>query len=162
MDEKPEFCIAFSFAVCYNNNDYNQKGMIKIQLTINDLINEAAAFSEWFSTLNHVGLIGVTDGKAVGTYVEHAFQNYLNERYEMSIGSSALGIDLPSVNTDIKTTSIVQPQSSCPFNQTRQIYPTPSKQRKTFLSVTSFVVKFRVKYQVFLSTHSYCLELSAK
>lgn len=86
-----------------------------MRLTINDLIDEAAAFSEWFSTLNHVELIGVTDGKAVGTYVEHAFQNYLNERYEMSIGSSALGIDLPSVNTDIKTTSIVQPQSSCPF-----------------------------------------------
>ena len=82
-----------------------------MRLTINDLIDEAAAFSEWFSTLNHVELIGVTDGKAVGTYVEHAFQNYLNERYEMSVGSSALGIDLPSVNTDIKTTSIVQPQA---------------------------------------------------
>ena len=65
-------------------------------------------------------MIGVTDGKAVGTYVEHAFQNYLNERYEMSVGSSALGIDLPSVNTDIKTTSIVQPQSSCPFKSARQ------------------------------------------
>lgn len=60
-------------------------------------------------------MIGVTDGKAVGTYVEHAFQNYLNEKYEMSVGSSALGIDLPSVNTDIKITSITQPQSSCPF-----------------------------------------------
>lgn len=49
-----------------------------MRLTVNDLINEAVAFSEWFSTLNHVELIGVTDGKAVGTYVEHAFQNYLN------------------------------------------------------------------------------------
>lgn len=38
----------------------------------------------------------------------------------MSVGSSALGIDLPSVNTDIKTTSIVQPQSSCPFKSARQ------------------------------------------
>lgn len=94
--------------------------MIKLRLTVNNLIDEAAAFSEWFSTLNHVELIGVTDGKAVGTYVEHAFQNYLNERYEMSVGSSALGIDLPSVNTDIKTTSIVQPQSSCPFKSARQ------------------------------------------
>lgn len=37
-----------------------------MRLTINDLIDEAAAFSEWFSTLNHVELIGVTDGKAVG------------------------------------------------------------------------------------------------
>ncbi len=91
-----------------------------MRLTVNYLINEAVAFSEWFSTLNHVKLIGVTDGKAVGTYVEHAFQNYLNERYDMSVGSSALGIDLPSVNTDIKTTSIVQPQSSCPFKSARQ------------------------------------------
>lgn len=89
-------------------------------LTIDFLINEAKNFSEWFSTLNHPILIGITDGKAVGTYVEHAFQDYLNCHYEMERGSSALGIDLPSVNTDIKTTSIVQPQSSCPFKSARQ------------------------------------------
>ena len=70
--------IAFSFVLCYNVNIYNLKGIIVMRLTVNDLINEAVAFSEWFSTLNHVELIGVTDGKAVGTYVEHAFQNYLN------------------------------------------------------------------------------------
>lgn len=91
-----------------------------MRLTIDSLIKEAVEFSYWFSTLNHVDLIGITDGKAVGTYVEHAFQKYLNRRYEMSVGSSALGIDLPSVNTDIKTTSIVQPQSSCPFKSARQ------------------------------------------
>jgi hypothetical protein len=38
----------------------------------------------------------------------------------MTVGSSASGIDLPSVNTDIKTTSYVQPQSSCPFKSARQ------------------------------------------
>ena len=38
----------------------------------------------------------------------------------MTVGSSALGIDLPSVNTDIKTTSYIQPQSSCPFKSARQ------------------------------------------
>ena len=95
-----------------------------MRLTIDKLINEAVRFSEWFTEwfteLNHVDLIGVTDGKAVGTYVEHAFQNYLKDRYELSVGSSAYGIDLPSVNTDIKTTSIVQPQSSCPFKSARQ------------------------------------------
>ncbi len=96
------------------------KGMIIMRLTIDSLISEAVSFCKWFSTLNHVNLIGVTDGKAVGTYVEHTFQNYLHERYDMSVGSSALGIDLPSVNTDIKTTSIVQPQSSCPFKSARQ------------------------------------------
>ena len=38
----------------------------------------------------------------------------------MTVGSCASGIDLPSVNTDIKTTSYVQPQSSCPFKSARQ------------------------------------------
>ena len=91
-----------------------------MELAVNSLIDEAVAFSKSFSTQNHTALIGVTDGKAVGTYVEHAFRNYLNERYEMTAGNSALGIDLPSVNTDIKTTSITQPQSSCPFQSARQ------------------------------------------
>lgn len=38
------------------------------------------------------------------------------------IGSSAKGIDLPGaeIETDIKVTSIVQPQSSCPFKNARQ------------------------------------------
>lgn len=91
-----------------------------MNLTIEYLIHEAVQFCEIISSQNHVELIGVTDGKAVGTYVEHLFQNYLRERYNLTIGSSASGIDLPSVNTDIKTTSIVQPQSSCPFKSARQ------------------------------------------
>ena len=44
------------------------------------------------------------------------FQNYLTNKYEMSVGSSALGIALQSVNIDIKTTSIVQLQSSFLLN----------------------------------------------
>lgn len=38
------------------------------------------------------------------------------------MGSSAKGIDLPGegIRTDIKVTSIVQPQSSCPFKNARQ------------------------------------------
>ena len=32
----------------------------------------------------------------------------------------ANGLDLPSVNTDIKVTSIKQPQSSCPFKDSKQ------------------------------------------
>lgn len=91
-----------------------------MELTIPILINEAAAFCEWLTNTNHEELIGVTDGKAVGTYVEHHFQSYLRRTYEMTVGSSASGIDLPSVNTDIKTTSVVQPQSSCPFKSARQ------------------------------------------
>ena len=74
------------------------------------------------SKKNHVNLIGVTDGKAVGTYVEHEFKNHLCTRYVLSIGNSARGIDLPDENilTDIKVTSINQPQSSCPFESARQ------------------------------------------
>lgn len=91
-----------------------------MELTTEILVKEAEAFSQIVSAQNHISLIGVTDGKAVGTYVEHLFQQYLSQKYAMTVGSSASGIDLPSVNTDIKTTSCVQPQSSCPFKSARQ------------------------------------------
>ena len=95
---------------------------MKKHITLDDLKAEARVFCDEQSKLNHVELIGVTDGKAVGTYVEHRFQNYLNEKYEIGIGSSARGIDLPDdeIMTDIKVTSITQPQSSCPFKNARQ------------------------------------------
>lgn len=91
-----------------------------MKLTIDALLREAEAFSQMVSSQGHPKLVGVTDGKAVGTYVEHLFQRHLKERYDMTVGSSASGIDLPSVNTDIKTTSCIQPQSSCPFQSARQ------------------------------------------
>lgn len=91
-----------------------------MELTIDALIMESRIFSELISSQNHTSLIGITDGKAVGTYVEHLFQNYLVYKYTMTVGSSAYGIDLPSVCTDIKTTSRSQPQSSCPFKSARQ------------------------------------------
>mgnify|MGYP006928437813 CR=1 FL=1 len=96
--------------------------MLKPILTISSLIEEANNFCREMSGKNHVELLGVTDGKAVGTYVEHQFQEYLKSRYTVSIGSSAKGIDLPddSICTDIKVTSITQPQSSCPFENARQ------------------------------------------
>lgn len=91
-------------------------------LTINELIESARLFCEIESEANHVELIGITDGKAVGTYVEHKFQYFLQSRYTVKIGSSAKGIDLPDaiIQTDIKVTSITQPQSSCPFKNARQ------------------------------------------
>jgi len=93
-----------------------------MKLNINTLKIEAKKFCEKESLINHKNLIGITDGKAVGTYVEHRFQNYLKSKYELLIGSSAKGVDLPGVdiNTDIKVTSIKQPQSSCPFKNARQ------------------------------------------
>lgn len=91
-------------------------------LTIDKLIEFAKLFCEIESRENHVGLIGVTDGKAVGTYVEHKFQQFLQSHYIVQIGNSAKGIDLPGdeIQTDIKVTSITQPQSSCPFKNARQ------------------------------------------
>ena len=38
----------------------------------------------------------------------------------MEVGSSANGLDLPSIETDIKVTSIKQPQSSCPYKDSKQ------------------------------------------
>ena len=95
---------------------------MKEKLTIENLIQEAELFCVEQSKLQHKELYGVTDGKAVGTLIEQSFQKHLREKYEVSIGSSAKGIDLPSddILTDIKVTSIVQPQSSCPFRDAKQ------------------------------------------
>lgn len=95
---------------------------MKPVLTIRHLIEAAEFFCYFMSKENHPELLGVTDGKAVGTYVEHRFQHYLSDNYTVTIGSSAKGIDLPGNNilTDIKVTSIMQPQSSCPFKNARQ------------------------------------------
>lgn len=94
--------------------------MTKKVLNIEELQLAAKKFCEKESGLYRPELFGVTDGKAVGTFVEHLFQEYLKQKYEMTVGSSANGLDLPSVNTDIKVTSIKQPQSSCPFKDSKQ------------------------------------------
>lgn len=90
------------------------------KLNKEELIKSAKTFCEQESGKFREELFGVTDGKAVGTYVEHLFQDYLFGLYDMKVGSSANGLDLPSVNTDIKVTSIKQPQSSCPFKDSKQ------------------------------------------
>lgn len=94
----------------------------KEKLTIEKLIEEAQIFCVEQSKFQHKELYGVTDGKAVGTLIEHKFQTHLNDKYEVLVGSSARGIDLPSddIQTDIKVTSIRQPQSSCPFKDAKQ------------------------------------------
>ena len=91
-------------------------------LTIERLKKAAKEFCDIESTYQNKDLYGVTDGKAVGTYIEHKFQEYLKGHYTYDKGSSARGIDLPGVNiqTDIKVTSIRQPQSSCPFKDAKQ------------------------------------------
>jgi len=91
---------------------------MKKTLTHSDLISTAKEFC----ARNHIypALFGVTDGKAVGTFIEHEFQKRLESLYAVQSGSSALGLDLPSLETDIKVTSVRQPQSSCPFHSARQ------------------------------------------
>lgn len=95
---------------------------MKPKLSIQHLIDEAKTFCETESQYENKQLFGITDGKAVGTFIEHKFQNYLASKYDYQKGSSANGIDFPakSLNADVKVTSIKQPQSSCPFRNARQ------------------------------------------
>ncbi|MFW5883558.1 MAG: restriction endonuclease, partial [Verrucomicrobiota bacterium] len=91
-----------------------------LSLTIDILKREASVFARQESSHDEPALYGVTDGKAVGTYLEHKFQKYLVDKYTYVFGSSAKGIDFPELEVDLKTTSIKQPQSSCPFKSARQ------------------------------------------
>ena len=94
--------------------------ILKKDLTIEILTKEASVFSEIESKYEEPRLYGVTDGKAVGTYLEHKFKAYLANTYNYEAGNSASGIDFPELNIDMKVTSIKQPQSSCPFKSARQ------------------------------------------
>jgi hypothetical protein len=93
---------------------------MKAKLTLEALKAEAGAFATRESAHREPALFGVTDGKAVGTYFEHKFREYLRARFEFQEGSSAKGIDFPELDVDMKVTSIKQPQSSCPYKSARQ------------------------------------------
>lgn len=84
------------------------------------LQKEASSFAKAQTKHAEASLFGVTDGKAVGTYLEHKFQTHLQSCYTYGRGNSAKGIDFPDLGVDIKVTSIRQPQSSCPFKSARQ------------------------------------------
>ena len=63
----------------------------------------------------------MSDGKAIGTYLEHKFRAYLTAKgYIYAMGNAANGLDFPGLDVDIKVTSIKQPQSSCPFRSIKQ------------------------------------------
>lgn len=94
--------------------------MKKQKLTKAKLIQEAKIFAPSHSKMTFLEMYGVTDGKAVGTFIEHKFREYLAEKYEFKAGNSAKGIDFSDVGIDIKVTSIKQPQSSCPYKSVRQ------------------------------------------
>jgi hypothetical protein len=89
-------------------------------LTILDLQTAASKFAALESAVAEPLLFGVTDGKAVGTYLELKFRKFLQLDFLFEQGNAAKGIDFPSLAVDVKTTSIRQPQSSCPFKSARQ------------------------------------------
>lgn len=91
------------------------------KLTTRSLCKEAKFFSAAESVHPEPALFGTTDGKAIGTYLEHKFGDYLTgQGYSFAVGNAANGLDFPGLNVDIKVTSIKQPQSSCPFRSIRQ------------------------------------------
>ncbi len=94
--------------------------MAKTKLTKAALRKEAGSFAERESTHAEPTLFGVTDGKAVGTYLEQKFRAHIAARYLVKEGNSAKGIDFPDIDVDIKVTSDKQPQSSCLFKSPRQ------------------------------------------
>lgn len=90
------------------------------QLTEATLCAEASNFAKAQSIVPIPSLYGVTDGKAVGTYVEHAFTAHLSRLYRFTPCNSAEGVDFQDIPADMKVTSIKQPQSSSPFKSARQ------------------------------------------
>lgn len=91
------------------------------KLNIENLKKEAQLFCNKISDLPYAELFGVTDGKAIGTFIERKFNEFLTlKQYNFEAGNIANGLDFPTLNTDLKVTSIRQPQSSCPFKDSRQ------------------------------------------
>ena len=93
---------------------------MKQELTHSLLQKEAKSFAEKESLHFEDSLFGVTDGKRIGTYLEHKFKKFLEERFEFLKGNSAKGIDFPGILVDMKVTSFAQPQSSCPYKSAKQ------------------------------------------
>ncbi|MGB7343084.1 MAG: hypothetical protein WBD20_02630 [Pirellulaceae bacterium] len=94
--------------------------MPKPPLTLQSLASEAKRFAAENAIVSTPELCGVTDGKAIGTFIERKLHAFLSENFDHKPGSSARGRDLPAIETDIKFTHVRQPQSSCPFKSAAQ------------------------------------------
>lgn len=57
------------------------RNLIKATLTVGTLVREVKEFALRESRHRERSLFGVTDGKAVGTYLEHKFQDVLQGKY---------------------------------------------------------------------------------
>jgi len=82
--------------------------MNKKKLTIELLQKEAKSFAKKESLYYSSELYDITDGKAVGTYLEHKFQAFLHKKYKYNEGSSAKGLDFPELHIDMKVTGDFQ------------------------------------------------------
>ncbi len=67
-------------------------------LTIHALKMEVRNFVIQESAHPEPSMYGVTDGKAVGTYLEHKFQAYIRLKYRYTLGSSDKGMDVDSID----------------------------------------------------------------
>jgi len=94
--------------------------MAKVKLNSDALKEEARTFLTAVEKRPIKDLYGISDGKAVGTYIEHAFHAHLEKKFTYERGSSASGIDFPALDVDLKVTSVQQPQSSCPYRDAAQ------------------------------------------
>ena len=94
--------------------------MAKPPLTLQSLDREATLFADQNAVIQEASLYGVTDGKAIGTYIEKKLHAFLIEKYDHKPGSSAKGRDLPAIDVDLKVTRVSQPQSSCPYRSASQ------------------------------------------
>jgi hypothetical protein len=90
-------------------------------LNLDDLLAMSKTYASTELIKSSQTLFGASDGKAVGTFVEHGLREYLkNKGFSTTQGSSANGLDFPDLNIDLKVTSLKQPQSSCPFKFAKQ------------------------------------------
>jgi hypothetical protein len=92
----------------------------KRRLTVRVLQEQAVRFARRESRHDEREIYGTDNGKTIGTYFEKKFQKFLARKFSYVVGSAAKGIDFPKLGVDMKTTSIKQPQSSCPFKDARQ------------------------------------------
>ncbi|MGI8552404.1 MAG: restriction endonuclease [Dehalococcoidia bacterium] len=90
------------------------------ELTLIRLKAEARQFAFALRAKPIPELFGITDGKAVGTYVELELHEYLRQNYNYTPGSAASGADFPHLEVDVKATSIRQPQSSSHYRSASQ------------------------------------------
>ncbi len=90
------------------------------ELTLEALKDHASLFLKTISGKPIPELYGVNNGKALSSYFENIFDEYLLQRFDYVPGNAASGIDFPELEVDLKITSVRQPQSSSPFRAASQ------------------------------------------